>query len=480
MNIDELLEHVGERLDELSIEHTRVTATGLDRPSPPPVRRSFVLVAMAGVAVLIIGVLVIASRRDGDPTPQDQPNGTDVSTTLVAPTTVPGVPTQPTGPLFGTEVPADLAPLVLIDAPDWTLTYIYGTDDLPLGDIDPHQLVLVGSGPRYDAQTFEAWTTPPVSGEITGGTPVKVAGVDGQMMVQPVDTETQQAGPIILLWWPLADGRVAHASSLRIDEDQAIALAGAVSFDTPTPTIADPGGLTVVDSAAPSQWLSFEYQYTNGPKGAQINGSNLGVTALLGYGIGSELRTTRTVDGIEVAYKVTADQYSALWQAGAWAFSATATGLGSEGEFLAMLSSMRLSDRTTFAAAGSALKPLMPGDHLDVVQQLEVGVQLPVNTPTVEWAPSNVATTERDFAFRLFLGVGCGWSRTWTRAYDASDQSSMDAAATGVDTVVAKIEQIGDFASTWSDLAASMRAGHRDEVAGFGSNDCPTWSANIG
>lgn len=62
---------------------------------------------------------------------------------------------------------------------------------------------------------------------------------------------------------------------------------------------------------------------------------------------------------------------------------------------------------------------------------------MPANTPTVEWTPSAVATSKRDFAFRRYLGLACGRRTTWIHATDAADAAAQEAAASGVDTIAA-------------------------------------------
>ena len=55
---------------------------------------------------------------------------------------------------------------------------------------------------------------------------------------------------------------------------------------------------------------------------------------------------------------------------------------GAEDEFLALLGKLTITTPNEFTSAAAALDPLIPGDRLPLVQELEQGIQLPSNTPT--------------------------------------------------------------------------------------------------
>lgn len=514
MNIDDLLERAGDQLDELSREHRAMGRSWADRSTIRQHRSPVGLVAATVLAVVMIGVLVVIVHREPTTAPiqpnTSAPSATSVTTsaTPASTSTVPVTPTAPTttttaladtpttfpeltaappGPLLGAQVPSGFAPLILIaDGTDnWTVPYITGTDDLPIGEAPANQLVLIGPGPRYDATTFTAWVTAPIDIDLTTlGAPVLIGAATGAAMIQDKDADSGLAGPIVQLTWSLPDGRIAHASSVRIAQDATIAMAASLVFDPTTlstPTITAAPGFSEIDGPHLSPWLQFEYQYANGDKSLQIDGSNLGAAAVTGY-MGGEIRSNRTVDSVDVAYRLSNDQYSAVWQQADWAYSVSGSGFTSEDDFLGTLAALQVVDAPTFTSATVALDPVLPGDHLDLIQQLATDVILPSGFSTTEWPPGKVATTRRDFAFRFFLGMGCGWSRTWTQAHDASDQASMNAAATAIDSVVAKAAiLIGDSsASDYATLAQDMRAGNTEQVTGFGSNDCPTWASHLG
>jgi hypothetical protein len=490
--IDEAVEPELERrlraaLDEMipKLAATTVATAGpLPTASEPPAgpepvvdrrRGRRVRWAAAGlVAAALVGLIVMTTRDGSHVTPGSGSTTPDhTASSAPAPSEAPARATPPTfGPLLSTPVSARVAPLALIDEPGWETKYVYGTSDLPLGDLNPHQLILVGDGPRFDSPWLNAWSdTQAVLA--TQGQPVTIGTAQGLI----VDVDNR-----ISLEWTLATGRIAHVQATGLDQQHTVELASTIDFTPTTPAVDVPAGYTRIDSAVPEQWLQFEFQYANtvhAGRTIQLNGSNLGAISLVGYG--ALAGTTRTIAGTAVSYQPDGDSKQIAWLAGGWAYSVTAAGFNSDDELFATIASLHLTDGTAFVAAAPSLQLQLPGDRVADIQRLEQNLELPSNTPTGEWSPSQVVTNERDFAFTFYFGLACGWKRTWLTADGNADQAGKDAAAAGVDTIAAKTSQATDLsAEMYSELATAMRANDHTQVTGFGSNDCPTWSDNIG
>jgi hypothetical protein len=479
MSLDELLVEAGRELDLRSAAHDGAVAKPTPHHDHSHRKAPWLLAGAAMLVVAMVAALLV--HRPDDPPAAGSGAGANTDSS-----TAPAAPKQTTsGPLLGASLDTRIAPLVLVDQPGWAISYLHGTEDLPLGDMWVDRLVVVGDGPRYDSPWFTATARPAQNFDLTQmGTVVDVGGVEGRIDVQQKDPTTGLTGPVVTLVWPLPNDRVAYVSSVRMTSEQVLAMAKTVNFESKVPGIVVPAGFTKLNSAVSDHWLNFEYQYTHGSQSLQLDGSNLGVISLLSN-MGVEVRTTRVVNGVEIALQGSAaeGQYRADWMAGGWAHYIMASGFASEAELLATLSHLRLVDGPTFAAQAAPLKPLLPlGDRLDLIRQLVDGVSLPANTPTAEWPVSGVATSERDFAFGIYFGLACGWRTTWVGAADAGDKTAQEAAALGADSIAAKAAQFPDkiFADQYTQLAEWMRAGDRGQVSGFGSNDCPTWSTSIG
>jgi hypothetical protein len=193
--------------------------------------------------------------------------------------------------------------------------------------------------------------------------------------------------------------------------------------------------------------------------------------------------TNRSINGVDVSVDSTeAGSFRADWLAGGWAFGVTGNGFPDEEAFLGAVAGLRLASTDEFAAQTDTLQPILPGDDLGaLVDELESGVILPANTATIEWGRARVATTERSFRFRFYLGLGCGWKTSWLRAAQAGDTAGQQAAVDGVESIAAALADRADVTpDEYTDLARWMRTGDAEQVATFGSNDCPTWSASIG
>lgn len=451
-------------------------APRVERREPFRVGRRIVTMA-AAVVVVAVGVAALwaVSSRSAQPT---TPANTPV-------TTVPN-PT-PSDEFVGQSLDATRAPLVTIDQPDWLMTYLNGTEDLPLGDVWADQLILVGQGPRFDAPWFRAATPPAQGYDLSSfGTPIEINGNEARIDEQQPGSGTTPHGPAITLIWPLSNERVAYVSASGLERDHVVAMAEAVDFGGLSPEIDVPDGFTRLDTPVPSPWLLFEYAFTNGDRTFELHGSNLGAAGLLSQ-ISLSTVSNRNVNGVDVGLDAqdvaNPGSYRADWLDGSWAYYATGVGFASDDDFLATIADLRVASVEEFEQQRSAvLGVILPGaDVSQLVQEFGAGVALPDNMSTIQWPTARVATSQRDFAFRLYLGLGCGWKRTWVRAADAGDTQAQEAAAAAVDSIATKAAEIPNLApDQYTELASWMRAGDREQVSAFGSNDCPTWSETIG
>ncbi len=371
-------------------------------------RRRGALVRVAiGLAAAIVGLLVVPNWTRNDNPAADAPSTDPISAVVDA-------APAPTGALLRTAFPVDQTPLVLTSQPDWTLSYVHSNEDMPGGEMWTGRTVLVGDGPRYDSPWFAVITRPADQYDLSAiGAPVMVGAIQGRIEITDADSTTHLVGPTISVIWPIPGDRIAYAMTVRMSKEQALEMAAAVTIVDGTASIEPTDGFTRLQSSQPDTWRLFEYQYTSGNKRLQLNGSNLGVDGLFSR-IGSEVRTTRTIDDVEIAYRPLPDSpgtYWADWQVGEWSYYSMAEGLASEDEFLALLSSMQIVDNSAFITAAGSLSLLQPGDHSAFVANFVQGIALPPNTPTDGWS-TTALTTEFEYTFSLMLGLGCGWSET--------------------------------------------------------------------
>lgn len=493
-----------DRLDALGMPTTLTAIESAPGSAVPS--RGVRLVAVAAAVVALVGGLglVATLRSDTDtvsPPVDAPPEATQLpatNSTAATPTTpssteppqlnpgiiAPAPTTTPTGPasLVGAVLDTSIAPLVVVDEPGWQISYIHGTDDLPLGDTWTDQLVLVGEGPMFEASWFRAAARPAQGYDLNEfGDPIDLNGIGGRIEVEQVDPSTGVDGPVITLIWPLHDDQVAYVSSLRIDQAQTIAMAQQVNFDS-TPTIEPVAGFTRLDTPTPADWLLFEYQYESEGRSLQLNGSNLGAGGLMSQ-IGTGARVNRTIGDVDVAVEYyESGEYRFDWLNDGWSFYSIGRGFADEDELVATLSRLRVADVDAFVEQAGDLQVITPGDDLrERVAQLTEGVSLPDGAAQIEWPPARVATSERDFAFGIYFGLACGWTTTWLQGSDSGDLDTQDAAASGIDTIAAKAAENPELpADLYQELANWMRAGDRQQVSDFGSNDCPTWSAALG
>jgi hypothetical protein len=378
------------------------------------------------------------------------------------------------GPLIGSDLAATSAPLILVGDSDWELSYVYGSDDSPLGDIVIGTPTFVGPGPRYDAPMVSArrFSGEPLDDSL--GRKVTIQGSDALMVASEADPDTKIPGPILSVYWVGTDGLINSLNSTRIPETELLALAETAVEEGAILKIKAPAGYSEITNTATSDLLHIEVQLTNGVRDLQVTGSNLGTDSMLGR-IGAEIRTTKIINGVEIAYRHqpgSPGSYWADWRSGDWWFYAPADGMATEQEYLDLLASLVLVSEDEFAAAGSALGLVMPGDHPDLLQRLTTDVPVLDSVDLVTASRAAVATTERDFGFGIYLGLGCSWSRAAVSgtvdrevARQALESAAAQATANGIEAIGEELRQLQN------ELAPEA-----DRMTGFWSNDCPLWS----
>ena len=499
MNFDQLLRDAGADLDRLSAERTSNTDLAFVSPSAHPSRTALRVSLAIGLAAVAATTMVMIQRNGPEAEPQAPsvgaqpatiPSSPDESTVTVvsnapAETATPqttiastaansiAVQSAPTtsGPLLGGNLQLDDTPLVLIDDGGWTVSYLTGNLARSAGNggyFSP-VLVLIGDGPQFDSPWFQAFTLkdqPTYGG--ASGTPASVGGLPGRIEVRQQDTDTKLDGPIVTLTWPLPDGRRASVAASRLTPEEVISMATQLTFAGPTPQLPTQPGFTQAAGASPVMSKYFEYRYDNGNQSLQLDGADRGISGLSSV-MTSEVRTTRLVNGVQVAYRpLPGDpgRYWADWVSGDWYYYVDATGFASEAAFLATLGKLKVVQQPAFAEATLALKPVFVGDRGALLTTIEDGVVLPPNAPPIDMSNAAAVTSERDFAFEVFANLTCGWTHAWETANATGDQTAMEAAAAGIETIAVKAATIQDLGDMYSqDLATAMRRGDSVTVA---------------
>jgi hypothetical protein len=185
------------------------------------------------------------------------------------------------------------------------------------------------------------------------------------------------------------------------------------------------------------------------------------------------------VNGTEVAYRPLPDrpgEFWVDWQAGDWSYYAVATGFADEDAFFVALSSLTFTDSATFEAAGADIDIVMPGEHLELADQVLSRVELPDD------ARRQAATTELPmsldtYAFELFRGVTCVWFADWTNAVNTNNHVAQAEISSAVAATVAAAKGTG------FERAAGINTGPLVQTingeASFTESDytteCPDW-----
>jgi hypothetical protein len=455
------------------------------------------LVPLAGAAVIVVvgvGGIVAVNARDLNPATQSPPSQSPLNE---APTTAAEAPASevPTGPLLSTDLDAGATPFIVPGQPDWELTNAFAQSGAPLYGGFEGSTVFVGDGPTYDAPLFVATvvgaaepsddstrsgpTTPSLDALLESGDPIEVAGTTGAVTVNDVDTDSGLTGPVVTLFWPLGGGMYARVNAVRLSVDEVVSLADQLSLAGDSFTMQVPDGYRELATPEPSEHRHFSYRFAQGERELEVIGENRGVASLLGR-IAGEVRSTRVIDDVEVAYRPQPNnpgQYWVDWQAGAWSYYVIATGFVTEDEFIAALSSLTLTDATTFEAAGTTIGLVMPGEHNELADRVLANVTLSDDAFDAA-ATTELAMSADSYGFELFRGAACAWHADWTNAVASNDTA-------GQATILEAVEAtIAANAGTDFDRAAQLLAvplldrvsGRQPQTENDYTQDCPDWA----
>jgi len=456
------------------------------------------LVGAAAVVALGIAGLVAVSADNDEPTtePAAPPAATSAASDseLASATAAASAAALEavTGPLLSTPLGAMSAPLVVVDQTGWKLTGAFGQVGPTLSGDFEGSTVLVGDGPRYDAPLFVATvvdtaepsdttqvTIPSASSLLEMGDPIEVAGTTGSVVVTQTDEDSGLDGPVVVLFWPLDDNQVARVNAVRLSVDEVVAMANQLALVDGSLTMTTPDGYQTLDALAAGDRRYISYRFANGGTELELNGENRGVDSLLGR-IAGEVRTTRVVDGVEVAYRPQPDRpgdYWVDWQAGDWSFYVIASGFPNDDAFFAALSSLTLSDPATFEATGSDIGLVMPGQHRELADQVLSLVDL-TDASRLDAATTELAMSLDSYGFELFQGATCAVYADWTIARNAGDdlaQAELTASLTA--TVAAATGTSFERAATVvADPLLQTMNGEVPITDSDYTTECPTWA----
>jgi hypothetical protein len=455
---------------------------------PAPSRLVPLAAAAAVVAIGVGGLVAVNARNEGSDTQPPAPP----AASQPAPSDTQPAPSSASGPVLSTPLDAASAPFVVLDQPGWQLTAAFAQVGSPLYGGFEGSTVLIGAGPLYDAPLFAATvvetvgsadatqvTVPSASSLLEMGEPIEVAGTTGSVTVIETDGDSGLAGPVVVLFWPLDDGHVARVNSVRLTVDEAVAMANQLSLVDGSLTMAAPDGYRTLDTPTGGERRYVSYRFANGDAELELNGENRGVASLLER-LAGEVRTTRVVNGIEVAYRPQPDRpgdYWVDWQAGDWSYYVIAAGFPDEDTFFAALSSLALVDPATFEAAGADIGIVMPGQHPELADQVLSRVDL------TDDARQQAATTELpmsldSYAFELFRGATCAWFADWTNAVNANDELARTELTTAVSATIAATTGTG-FERAAAVLVEPLLQTINREVATTPNDyttECPGWA----
>ncbi len=456
--------------------------------------------AAAVVAIGVGGLVAVTASNDGSATQPAAPP----AASQPGPSASQPAPALASGPLLSTPLDATSAPFVVLDQPDWQLTAAFGQVSSPLSGGFEGSTVLIGDGPMYDAPLFAATvvdtagadtttqvTVPSASSLLEMGDPIEVAGTTGSVTVTETDEDSGLDGPVVVMFWPLDDGHVARVNSVRLTVDEAVAMAnqlalvdGSLTMTTQNrdhTLVVPPEGFRVLDTILGGDRRYVSYQWANGNAELELNAENRGVASLLGR-LAGEVRTTRVVNGTEVAYRpqpTRPGEYWVDWQAGDWSYYVIASGFADEDTFFAALSSLTLTDPATFEATGADIGIVMPGEHPELADQVLSRVGL-TDDALQQAATTQVPMSLDSYAFDLFRGATCIWSADWTNAVNTSDQAAQAEIATAVNETIAAANGTG-FERAATVVAEPLLQTINGEVPSTENDyttECPGWALN--
>lgn len=305
----------------------------------------------------------------------------------------------------------------------------------------------------------------------------------GQCSITVTETDEDSGldGPVLFMFWPLDDGHVARVNSVRLTVDEAVAMANQLTLVDGSLTMTTPDGYRTLDTPLGGDRRYVSYRWANGGAELELNAENRGVASLLGR-IAGEVRTTRVVNGTEVAYRPLPDQpgqYWVDWQAGDWSYYVIASGFPDEDTFFAALSSLTLTDPATFEATGSDIGIVMPGEHRELADQVLSLVGL-TDDALQQAATTQVPMSLDSYAFQLFQGATCVWFADWTNAVNTGDQAAQAELATAVTATVAAVGGTG-FERAANVVAEPLLQTINGAVPTTDidyTGECPDWARN--
>ncbi len=456
------------------------------------------LLTAAAIVLVAVGGLALAQRRGTD-APAGSSSAQPVSSAALTFETLPVVSVSalpeldtvsPTGQLLSAALTADAVPLVVPGGSGWELTNAFATNGPTLTGGFEGATVIVGDGPTFDSPLFAATvvdassepggtpvSVPIIETLLSQGEPVQVAGTTGAVTVTETDGDTGLAGPIVTMFWPLEANQYARVNAVRLTVDEVVVLADQLTLVEGRLTMNVPSDYRALAVPAPGDRRNIEYKFASGGRTLELNGENRGVASLLGR-LAGEVRTTRVIDEVEVAYRPLPEapgEYWADWQTGDWSFYVIASGFASEEEFLSALASLTLTDSATFEAAGSAIAVVMPGVHNELAGRALGAVGLS-DAAFADAATTALPMSADSYGFELIQGAACVWFTRWAESGDTSAQQ----------TIAVEIEQtIEASKGTDFERAADLIlvplldtvSGRQPETVSNYSNDCPGWSA---
>jgi hypothetical protein len=444
--------------------------------------------AAAVVAIGVGGLVAITARNDNSPTqPTAPPAASEPADSQPAPASA-------SGPVLSTPLAATSAPFVVLDQPGWQLTDAFGQVGVPLSGGFEGSTVLVGDGPLYDAPLFAATvvetagadtttqvTVPSASSLLEMGEPIEVAGTTGSVTVTETDEDSGLDGPVVVMFWPLDDGHVARVNSVRLTVDDAVAMANQLTLVDGSLTMTPPDGYRTLDTPSGGDRRYFSYHFANGNLRLELIGQNRGVASLLSR-IAGDVRTTRVVNGTEVAYRpqpTRPGEYWVDWQAGDWSYYVIASGFTDDDTFFAALSSLTLTDPATFEATGADIGIVMPGEHRELADQVlsQVGLS---GDALGQAATTQVPMSLDSYAFDLFRGATCVWFADWTNAVTTGDQAAQSELATAVAATIDSADGTG-FERAATVVAGALLQTINGEVPASENDyttECPDWAVN--
>lgn len=359
-----------------------------------PRRPRALLVAASLVAVVGVGAaLFLTAGRGGDgsiPTATVPPTAQASVEPTTQPTTTLAVQADTSAEsVFTTPIPAGLQPMVVIDRPGWKIDGYSGPSPVyqagasaTCAGCGVNRLVVAGDGPLWVGPVFTAWVLEADFDITVFDSPVTIGAAQGRF------TSSADSGqPVnqVRMAWPLEPGRTAFVEAAAMSEEQVIAMAEALTFESAIPTLANPPAGFVVVPAPTDAGLTTQI-YTHFDSGTvlvddhgtsviEVIASDGGVQGLfdwrspsrpLGWG------EPRVINGTTILLDRDPDPneppiltIEATWTVGDWNYTAIGHVFATEADFLDALATLVLTDEATFASvagpAGSGeLPPLKP------------------------------------------------------------------------------------------------------------------------